>query len=114
MIEEDKFLQRCRIELAISAELQRRLRHPIWFPRSVESESVGFSLGYADHGIEKRCGDEKEGAQNQYQQWKSGRIGNAANIPLVSPAPHSAVKQSASKRESHEDKNSGIDQQFRA
>ena len=114
MIEKDEFLERRRIELAISAEFQRRFRHAVRFARGVDSESVRFSFGYPYHGVEKRRGEEKQCAQNQYEQRKSGWIGNAANAPFVSPTPHSCFKENPSKRESDKDKNSKISQQFRA
>src|SRR4029450_7811693 len=114
MIIKDKFLEWCRIEFAISAELERDFRHPLRFPSGVDSKSVGFPLGHTHDRVQKWSHNKNECAQDQDEQGKPGRIGNAANAPFVSPAPHSGVKKSASKRESREDNNSGISQQFRA
>src|SRR5207248_8295132 len=44
MVEEDEFLERRRIEFAISAQLQRDFGHAIRFSSGVDSKSVGFPL----------------------------------------------------------------------
>ena len=86
MIVEDEFLERCRIEFAIGAEFKRHLCHRIGLTRSVDPESVRFTLCHAHHGIKKRCGKEKQCAENQRQQRETGWIGNTAHAPSVAPA----------------------------
>ena len=114
MIEKDEFLERRRIEFAISAQLQRDFGHAIRFPSGVDSKSVGFPLGDAHDSVQKWSQDKNECAQDQDKQWQSGRIGNAADAPFFSPAFYRCFKQSASEREPGENKNSKISYELRA
>src|SRR5882672_1752527 len=114
MIVKDEFLEWRRVELAIGAEFKRHLCHPIGLTRSIDSKSVRFTLCDTHHGVEKRRGEKKQCAENQRQQRESGWIGNAAYAPFVAPASDGAIKQNLGKRESDEDKNAQIGQQFRA
>ena len=100
MIEKDKFLQRRRIEFAISAEFERHFRHAIRFPGSIDSKSVCFAFCDAYDRVEKRGGDENQRAEYQDEQWKPGRIGNAPDAPFFAPAPDSCIEELTSKRES--------------
>ncbi len=59
MIVEDKYFKWCRIELAISPELQRDLCHSLGFAGSIDSKSVSFALGNADNCVEKRRGEKQ-------------------------------------------------------
>ena len=92
MIEKDEFLQRRRIELAISAEFERHFRHAIWLARSVNSESIRFSFRHTYHCIKKWRGNEKQCAQDQNEERHSGWIGNATDAPFDAPAPDSRVE----------------------
>src|SRR5436309_9771170 len=82
--------------------------------RCVDSESICFTLGYPCHGIDKRGGNEKQHAENQCEQRKPGRIGNAVDVPFISPAIDSSVEENPSKRETDENKNSIISYELRA
>src|SRR5213080_266471 len=114
MVEKDEFLQRRRIEFAISAQLQRDFGHAIRFPSGVDSKSVSFSLGNAHDSVQKWSQDKNKCAQDQDKQWQSGRIGNAADAPFFSPAFYRCFKQGASDREPGEYKNSKISYELRA
>ena len=59
MVEKDEFLERRRIELAISSEFESYLRHAVRFARRIDPESICFSFRHAYDGVEKRCGNEK-------------------------------------------------------
>src|SRR6266481_9244397 len=113
VIEKDEFLQRRRIELAISAEFERCFRHAIRLARSVDSESIRFSFRHAYHGIKKWRSNEKQCAQDQNEQRQSGWISNATHAPSGPPTLHSCVEENMSKRESDKDENSKISQQLR-
>src|SRR5439155_10738392 len=108
VIKKNEFLQRRRIELAISAEFERHLCHAIRLARGVDSESICFSFRHADDSVEKWCGDKKQCAQDQNEQRQPGWISNAAHAPFDAPAPHGRVEEHTSKRESDEDENSKI------
>src|SRR5260370_42291617 len=110
MIEKDELFQRCWVEFTINAEFQCRVRHPIRFPGSIDSESVGVSFRYPRHRVEKRGGEEDQRAKNQCEQRKSGRIGNSADAPFVAPAPDGGIEENPSKCESNENENSQIGQ----
>src|SRR5205814_8019361 len=106
MIVKDEFLERRRVELAIGAEFERYVCHRVRLTGGVDSKSVRFTLGNAHHGVEKRHGEKKQRAEDQRQQRKPGRIGNAAHAPFVAPACDGYIKQNSIKRESDEDENS--------
>src|SRR6266540_3316255 len=112
MIEKDEFLKWRRIEFAISAEFERHLCHAIRLARCVDSESVCFSFGDAYHCVEKRRGDENQCAEYQNEQRKPGWVGNAAHAPFVAVPSHGGVEKHTSERESDEDENSKVSQQF--
>src|SRR5438093_3453121 len=114
MIENDEFLQRRRIELAISAEFERCFRHAVRLARSVNSESIRFSFCHAYYRVEKWRSNEKQCAQDQNEQRQSGWISSAAHAPSGPPTLHGCVEENTSKRESDEDENSKISQQLRA
>ena len=51
MIEKDEFLQRARIEFAISAQLQSDRGHAIGLARRVDAEGVGLALSDASNRV---------------------------------------------------------------
>src|SRR5206468_10718206 len=112
MIVKDEFLERRRVELAIGAEFERHLCHPVGLTRGVDSKSVRFTLSDAHHGVQKRRGEKKQCAENQCQQRESGWIGNAAYAPFFAPVPDGCVKQASGKCASDEDKNAQIGYQL--
>src|SRR5512133_165162 len=103
MIVKDEFLERSRIEFAIGAKFKRHLCHPVGLTSGVDSKCVRFTLSDAHHGVQKRGGEEKQCAENQCQQRKSGWIGNAAYAPFVAAASDGCIKQDSGKCESDED-----------
>src|SRR5438477_12401821 len=108
MIVKDEFLERRRVELAIGAEFERYVCHPVRLTGGVDSKRVRFTLGDAHHGVEKRRGEKKQCAEDQRQQREPGRIGNAAHAPFVAPASDGCIKQNSSKCKSDEDENSEV------
>src|SRR6266481_6290118 len=93
MIEKVEFLERRRIEFAVSTEFERHLCHAIGLARSVDSESICFAFCDAYDRIEKRRGDENQRDKDQYEQGKPSRIRNPANAPSASPASRCCVEQ---------------------
>src|SRR5439155_13745476 len=114
VIEEDEFLERCRIEFAISAQLKCDFGHATRLSSGVDSKSVGFPLGDTHDGVQKWRQDKNECAQDQDKQWQPGRIVNAADAQFFSPPFYRCFKQSASEREANENKNSKISYELRA
>ena len=106
MIVKDEFLEWRRVELAIGAEFKRHLCHPVGLTSGVDSKSVRLTLRDAHHSVQKRRGEKKQCAENQYQQRESGWIGNAAYAPFVAAASDGCIKQNSGKRESDEYENS--------
>ena len=53
MVEEDQLLERTGVELAVLAELERRLGEAVGLPGGVEAEDVGLGLVGADDGVER-------------------------------------------------------------
>ena len=82
MIVKDEFLEWLRVELAIGAEFKRHLCHPIGLTSGVDSKSVRLTLRDAHHSVQKRRGEKKQCAENQYQQREPGWIGNSAYTPI--------------------------------
>src|SRR5438874_3756180 len=99
MIEEDEFLERRRIEFAVSAQLKCDFGHAIRLSSGVDSKSVGFPLGHTHDGVQKWGQDKNECAQDQDKQWQSGRIVNATDAPFISQASYSDFKKSATERD---------------
>src|SRR5262245_23137913 len=113
MIVKDKFLERCRVELAIGAEFKCHRCHPIGLTRSVDPKSVSFALCDAHNGVEKWRGEKEQCAENQRQQRKSSWIGYSAYAPFLAPASDSCIKHDSGNCESYQDTNTQIGQQLR-
>src|SRR5439155_15226111 len=110
MIEKDEFFQWCRVEFAVSTEFQCDFRHSIWLARSVDSKSIRFTFCYSSHRVDKRRGDEKQRAENQCEQRKSGRISNTVDVPFVAATPESGIEENMSNRKSDKNKNPKVGQ----
>src|SRR5262245_58778644 len=105
VIVKDEVLQWLRVELAIGAEFQRYLCHPVGLTRGVDSKSVRFTLRDAHHCVEKRRAEKKQCADNQCHKRQSGWIGNSAYAPRVAEASDDYIKEDSRNGEADEHKN---------
>src|SRR5438128_5080298 len=92
VIEKNEFFQRCRVELAVSAELQCYFGHSVWFSRGVDAKSVGFALGDAHGAINYRREQKTINRKNQDQERETSGVRDAAHAPFLAPATNCAIK----------------------
>src|SRR2546423_10509139 len=77
MIEEDEFFQRRRIELAVFTQFKRYLRECVRFARRIDTKSVRFAFVNTDGGVDDGRKEKEHRREDEREQRKAGRIGNA-------------------------------------
>src|SRR5438309_3478026 len=102
MIVEEEFLERRRLQLAILGELQRDLREAVRLGRGVEAVQVRLVFLDPDERVQRGREHEEVRAQEERRERQSGRVLDAAYLPLrVTQAQ--PVEKHLQQRESHHD-----------
>src|SRR2546423_6376 len=93
MIEENEFFDRTWIELAIGAEFQRHLRHPVRLARRVDTESIRFAFRHANGGIPDWREKKKYDSKDQRKKGQPGGICDSSNTPVCAPSSHGNIEE---------------------
>src|SRR2546423_15002097 len=108
MIEKYELFDGARIELAIFAELQRDLRHPVRLARRIDAKGVGFSFGHPHSGIDHGGQEEKHRGKDQREKRQAGGIRDSAYAPALAPFIDRALEEKAERREAEKEEDAEI------
>ena len=103
MVEEQEFLDRAGMHLAVFGQLHGRLGKTVGLACGIQAERVGLGFHAVGDGVGHRRHEEHEDGEQCREQWQPGHVADTAQSPAFAPAAFGPPEAPAHEREGEHD-----------